>query len=398
MNKKKTFIKIIVTLIIISTMLLISTYSVNALGIAPSKKIILYDTEEHLVTIRIFNTEAKDLTLKVSAEGELSNTIIINEPIIKMRSDELEKEFTYRVILPVDLLPGTKTLIVSVTETNDISNPNAMSGLLTLSHQLIINVPYIGTYAEGYLSVSSTVDNNENIAAINIANTGTENIKKITGSLNVKDLNGKIIYTKNIEERNDLVPKSSVKIEESFNIGKAGRYIVEYDINYDNKKIILNKEFYTGDYNIQITGASVKNFQLGTIAKLDVKVSNNWNVPIEEVYGEIIITDLNNTIVGRANTTKATISPSTGVFTVYWDTTNIQAGTYTINLNLHVGDKIITQSYNSTINNNNIIINDNIELQKETKKINYTAAVVLVSLAGVLILLLFKKRNKKVYK
>jgi|GEM_PF-2925996 len=398
MNKKKTFIKIIVTLIIISTMLLISTYSVNALGIAPSKKIILYDTEEHLVTIRIFNTEAKDLTLKVSAEGELSNTIIINEPIIKMRSDELEKEFTYRVILPVDLLPGTKTLIVSVTEINDASNPNAMSGLLTLSHQLIINVPYIGTYAEGYLSVSSTVDNNENIAAINIANTGTENIKKITGSLNVKDLNGKIIYTKNIEERNDLVPKSSVKIEESFNIGKAGRYIVEYDINYDNKKIILNKEFYTGDYNIQITGASVKNFQLGTIAKLDVKVSNDWNVPIEEVYGEIIITDLNNTIVGRANTTKATISPSTGVFTVYWDTTNIQAGTYTINLNLHVGDKIITQSYNSTINNNNIIINDNIELQKETKKINYTAAVVLVSLAGVLILLLFKKRNKKVYK
>lgn len=389
MNKKN-----IINILTVIFVLIIITNNVNALGIAPSKKIISYDTEEHRISVIIFNTEAKDTTLKISVEGPLAYAVTIDEPIIHIRSDEAQKEFTYTVKLPEDLTPGNKVITISIAQINNPSNPNAVSGLLTLSHQLMINVPYVGLYAEGYLSISPTFNPEETIAAINIVNTGTENIKTIKGSLNIRDLNGELIYTKNIQERNDLSPGSSTKIEETFNIGKSGIYVVEYDVTYDDKNIILNRAFNIGEYDLAITGASVKNFRLGTIAKLDVDVSNNWNVPVEDVYGEIIVTDLNGTIVGRANTTQTTISPTTGQITVYWDTTNIKTGQYIVNLKLYAGDKVVTQAYPSTINNDKFIIG----VQKEIKKTNYVVIIILVLLASIFMLMLFKKRNKKVYK
>jgi len=387
---KKIIIGILLTIIVI-----ISIHNVNALGITPSKKIIEYDTEEHTISVRIINNEAKDMTLQISAGGPLADYVTIDEPIINIKSTEGEKEFTYKIKLPPDLTPGPKSIIVSVTEINTASDENTMSGLLAVSHQLQINVPYTGLYAEGYLSMSSTTQNDATVAALNVMNLGTENINIIKGTLNVKDLNGKIVYSKTIPEYKDTFPGTSIKIEELFNIGLSGKYIAEYDVDYDGKEITVSKEFYTGEYNITLINASVKNFKLGTIAKLDVDLSNNWNVPIEDIYGEIIITDLNGTIVGRANTSGATISPSTGVFTVYWDTANIKTGSYIINLKLHAGNKIITQEYPAIINNNEILIG----LQKENQKINmYIVAVVLISLACIMLLILFRRRNKKIYK
>lgn len=389
MNKK------IIIGIILAIILITSINNVNALGIAPSKKIIEYDTEEHTISVRIINNEAKDMILEISAGGPLANYVTINDSIINIKSNEGEKEFTYNIKLPSDLTPGPKSIIISVAEVNDASDENSMSGLLTVSHQLQVNVPYIGLYAEGYLSMSSTTQNDATIATLNLINLGTENIQVIKGTLNIKDLNGEIVYSKKIQEYNDTLSGASVKIEEAFNIGLAGKYIAEYDIDYDSKKIVVNKEFYTGEYNLTVIGASVKNFKLGTIAKVDVDVSNNWNVPIEEVYGEIIVTDLNGTIVGKANTTKATISPSTGLFTVYWDTADIKTGLYIINLKLHAGNKIITQEYPAVINNDKISIG----LQKENpKKNNYTVTVVLISLVCVILWILFRRINKKIYK
>jgi LPXTG-motif cell wall-anchored protein len=390
MNKK-----IIINTLTILFVIIIVACNVNALGIAPSKKIMPYDTEEHIYTIKIVNTEAKDMTLKISAEGILAYAVTIDNSIIRMRSDESEKDITYRVKLPQDLTPGSKVIFINIAETNEGTNPNAISGLLTLSHQLIINVPYTGLYAEGFLSISSTINSEETIATITLANKGSEIISTVSGSLNVRDLNGNIMYTREIQEQHNLIPGSSIKIEELFDIGRSGIYNIEYDINYDNKNIILSKTFNIGEYNLIITGASVKNFRLGTIAKLEVDISNDWNVPIENAYGEIIVTDVNGAIVGTANTTKTTINPTTGKITVYWDTANIKTGQYTLNLKLYAGDKIITQSYPSTIDNDKFIIGTQ---QPKTEKTNYITIIVLIALAGIFVFILFKRRNKKVYK
>ncbi len=391
MNKKN-----IINILTIIFILILITNNVNALGIAPSKKIMPYDTEEHTYTIKIVNTEAKDMTLKISAQGTLAYVITIDTPIITIRSYESEKDITYKVKLPEYLSPGNNIIIINIAETNEGTNPNAISGLLSLSHQLVVNVPYTGLYAEGFLSISQTINPEDTIAALTLANKGDEIINTISGSLNVRDLNGEIIYTKKIPEQYNLIPGVSTKIEEIFNIGKSGIYNIEYDINYNSKNIILSKTFNIGEYNLIITGASVKNFRLGTIAKLDVDVSNDWNVPIEDTYGEIIVTDANGVVVGTANTTKATINPTTGKITVYWDTTNIKTGQYTLNLKLYAGDKVITQSYPSTIENDKFIIGAQ---QPETKKTNYiTTTIILITLASIFIFILFKRRNKKVYK
>ena len=100
MRKNKTqntyYIQIMISVIII----LLATVEVHALGISPSKKIIDYDTEEHIITSSIINNEARDIAIKISASGSLSKYVIISEPVLMIRSDESEKEFTYIVQLP----------------------------------------------------------------------------------------------------------------------------------------------------------------------------------------------------------------------------------------------------------------------------------------------------------
>ena len=82
---------IVITLIFIASIL--SIQNAHALGIAPSTKIINYDTEDHNVTVRIINTEKSDRLIRITTEGELSPYVTLEENVIDMKSTDSEKSF-----------------------------------------------------------------------------------------------------------------------------------------------------------------------------------------------------------------------------------------------------------------------------------------------------------------
>ena len=237
---------------------------------------------------------------------------------------------------------------------------------------------------------------------------GDQTIQSISGTLNINDASNRTVFTKKINEYDEygnniqIYPKSSFKIEESFNLKEAGSYTAQYDIvynntDYGNKSLVLKKDFDVGDYNIAVLGADVKNFKLGTIAKFNIDLTAKWNRPINDVYGTITIKDKNNATVGQANITKTVINPNANSLTAYLDTANIKSGEYLIGIKLYAGNKIITQDYPSIIKEDKIDIG--IAKETATTKNSHTLAIVLaISVIFITIALLLLIKNKKLYK
>jgi len=416
--RRKRFTRNVEFIWISVILVILSSINVHALGIAPSKKIIDYNTAADSTDInninasnqnpdiidqnvwvidsRIINTEKRDMDVKITASGELSEYITIDNPIIHLKSTDSEKEFQYTVRLPAGIAsksPGTKTINIIISEIGSDAN-NALGGLLTVTQQLQVNIPYEGLYAQGYLSVSTFGIDNPATFTLNIMNMGSEDIKTVHGMFSIKDLNETTIYSKNIEGYENIVHGSSSKIEESAIFRNTGKYIAEYVIYYDNKNFTTEKEFDIGEYDIAVTGASVDNFRLGTIAKFDINISSEWNTPIDDVYGEVIIKDLNGTIIGNAQTEKAQATPDNNILTAYWDSRNIAVGNYIIGINIHAGNKVISKEYPSIIENDKIIIGQT-PIKSANKQYSIYIAAALLALAAIFIISLFKKSRRR---
>jgi len=392
-EKKKRITFFSITLIII---FLLCTIEISALGISPSRKIIDYDTEQHIITSKIINNEARDINIKISASGELAEYIFISEPIINIKSSEPEKEFTYVLQLPPNIGPGPHIISITASEINENTSENSIGGILALTQQLQINVPYTGIYAEGYLSVYATNINNPVNTLCEIFNRGDQNIESMSGTLKILDADNNTVYTKEISKQENIAPKESARVDETFFLKEIGAYQLECNINYDGKNLIVKKDFTLGQYNITILKTDVKNFKLGTIAKFDINLLSDWNTAIDNVYGEITIKDKNGILVGQTNITKTTINPHTNFLSAYLDTLNMNSGEYLIRIKLYAGNKIIIQDYTTIISSNNIDLITTTETKNGPK--NNTLAVVLIFSALSILIIIILRQNKKLYK
>jgi hypothetical protein len=389
--------------LILLFLVLITISSVSALGVAPSKKIIDYDTNEHVITTRILNSEGQDKHLIITASGELSPYVTIPEPEILVRSYESEKYFDYIIQLPSNLEPGPKILYLSISEIPSGDAQSGASGLISITYQLIVNVPYDGLHAKGFISVSA---NNEKNALMNIAatieNIGTEDISRLDGTLNIFDLStNQLVWQKNIDSQIIISEKNSLKLSEESQIESNGKYLAQYSLTYYNdysnqkKSLNLTKDFEIGSYNITLTNASVKNFRLGTIAKFDMIVDADWNIPITDASTELVISDVQGNVLDTINTSGITLNPNNNMLTAYWDTINIESGTYLVSINIYAGNKIISRTYSTIVGNSKIVMTPEDAVSDTSSKISVRVilSAILIIVAIILIVVLLKRRH-----
>ena len=101
--KYKPIIWTLVALILIS--------NAFALGIAPAKKNIEFTPDDltKTYTYTIINNENKELDVNIIAIGELADFIELPSEKIYLTSEESEKTFEIKIILPPNLEPGERT-------------------------------------------------------------------------------------------------------------------------------------------------------------------------------------------------------------------------------------------------------------------------------------------------
>lgn len=346
---------------------ILSSIDVNALGVAPSRKIVEYSPGEQSYTIRIVNNENKDMRVMVYFQGELAEYASIAQNIITVNSNEPEKSVTYNVNIPAGLTPGTKKLDVMMlelganidTEKIDLDKTMIFSTVLIV-HQLRVNVPYPGVFAEGVLYISEADVNETMTFTVNVLNKGTSQIKDVNGEL--------VIYGPTNEEVRRIKSSSIASIES----GQAekivvnmltdinpGLYTAEFIVNYNDKQFVLRENFRIGSQLIDIEGIRVENFKLGTIAKFDVDLLNKWNQPISSVYADMKVLNSQSIEIAAFKTAPADLKQlSHGTITGYWDTREVDIGSYDIKVVLHYEEKTIEKIFKTVVGIDSITLQD----------------------------------------
>ncbi len=394
---------LVLTLISIVIAILI-TSEVYALGIAPSKRIISYEHylshgyEEYVLDSKIIHDDGKDVAVSITASGELAEYVSITNPKIYLSGDEPETGFTYTLTLPQGLAPGAHLISIQASEYDigsDINSQSSVGGLMTVTQQLIIEVPYTGKYLEGYLSAYSVSEDNDRIiSALNIIGKGTEDVNDVRVVLRVADSYNSTIQTKELGAYS-IVKDQSIKIEEQTIMENAGAYTLEYTIYYDNKILSYEKGLIVGEYDITVISADVENFKLGTVAKFNINIDSAWNAPISDITGVVTIRDMKGRIIDTINTENVTIDAKNGAITAYWDTTNVRTGQYIVSIMLRAGNQLITQEYVTEVSDDQIKVkNPSITDEKSGDIYKIIMVISLVIVVLILVSVIFLKRRK----
>ena len=247
-NNKTWNMKLFGLLIVVIVMFIFTLNNVHALGVAPSREVINYDTDEHTLTARIINNEHKDMNILLYPQGDLAKYVLLEQNSFSIKSTDAEVSFTYKVKLPENLEPGTKDITIAVMEfaEEDAANPEMIASSIIVLHQLRINVPYPGTFAEGILYVSEDNTDSTITFTTNVINKGTNTLTNVDGELIIKGPANEEICRIRSNSLQNLDPQSSDKLVVNWPANvNPGVYYAEFIVNYgdgkETKQFVMTK-------------------------------------------------------------------------------------------------------------------------------------------------------------
>lgn len=351
MNKKIYFMFVLIFMLIIPC--------VMGLGITPARTTVNFEPNlEKEVSFSVINSEAKDLNLVVSVQGELAEYVSLSETSFSMSSTQDSKEVLYNVNLPSELSPGLHTaeiMVLQSPESKDLSETYIEATLAVIT-QLYIYVPYPGKYAEADLSVFNLDDGNVQFV-IPVISRGEFDLTSVKANIDIfTSLNEKVatINTNEIEilskERKEVTA-----LWDTTNIN-AGPYRVVATLIYDEQTLKLERNFNVGKKRLSIESIEVNDFTLGDIAKFEILVKNEWGENMSDVYVQMLVRN-NGEFIGDFKSPNYEIESLDKILmTAFWDTKGVKAGTYDSSLLLHYDLLIDEQDLQLEVNENSINI------------------------------------------
>ena len=343
-NKSNKSLSTLLIMIMLAPMMLAAmSMQAHALGLSPARTDVDFEPDKTKdYTISIINNERKDMKLVAFVEGDLSDLVKIDKKMIVISKDEYTKAFTFSLKTPKKLeKAGINEIPISILELPEGSQGEEdiakVGSTVEVVHQIRINVPYPGVYAEVTdVYVMTSPDNKHVQFTMPVFNKGSAKLDNIKGIIEIYDLEGKLIGS---VETNTMAlnPKEEGKITAQFlTHDRRRRYHAKINVMYAGKTISLEKDFFIGTEMIEISGVSVDKFTLGGIAKFNIFLNSKWNQLIKDIYAEVEIKDSQNRQLTKFKTSSIDMDPSSaGLLNAYWDTANVNPGTYTMHVILY---------------------------------------------------------------
>lgn len=320
---------------------LLMSFSVSALGITPGRTTFDFTPGlEKSVTVKVVNSEHKDLDLVVQVRGSLNESIHVGETKIHMAAKEYEYALPIDISLPDYLVPGLHTAeIVVIQVPEQVAGGSATVGTtLAVATEFHVHVPYPGQYIEGELKVSG--DEKEKRFYVRTVNRGKEDIDSVYATVSIFDKEGKRVHTVETNkislaagERQELVANWIVDVP-------MGRYSAKAVVHFDGKDILFESPFEIGSFVLDLLNLYVTDFTLGSVAKFNLLVQNKWSEPINHAYAQMRVLDQDyNELADMKSATYDIPSGEKTTMVYYWDTQGIREGLYNANVLLYYGEK-----------------------------------------------------------
>jgi hypothetical protein len=314
-----------------------------ALGITPARTSIDFQAGLHKeVNFSVLNTENKDMSVTFSVKGNLAQYITFEEEFADFSSSESSKSFTYTVDLPEGFdVPGRyEGEIVALEVSKDVKEEGTFIGAaVAVVTQIHVYVPYPEEYIEAELKVVSSEQGSNTLFLIPIVNRGKKDVSEIGAVIDIYAPSGEKIATIN-SKKESLKKLERKELSASWvaNVS-AGVYLANATISYNSKELVLSKEFNVGEILLEIKEVSVKDFELGQIAKFELLIQNKWSHQVNNTYVNILIYDSQGRTLADFKTPNQDFQPLQEIrLPAYWDTAGVSEGLYEGKLVLHYGE------------------------------------------------------------
>lgn len=314
-----------------------------ALGVAPSKIIQDFSADlQQEFSFSILNGDNKDIDVIIYPRGDLADYVTIEKNSMHILASQKEVQVRYKVNIPYSVRkPGVNPIEVVVEETpSNYNQQTVIGGKLAVVHQLLLNAPYLGSYASLKFTANNP-DSEENLVfAYTLFNEGSETIDKFHADLEVYDSNHVFIGTRSYDF-NSLEPGAYRKEERNFDgTLTPGNYYALVRVLYNGKIMTEETAFTIGKPYIDINGIGSSNFKLGGINKIDISVYNNWFEILKDVSADISVKDKRGSVISIFKTLSIDVPAFTGNNLLgYWDTSGITAGDYVLSIVAHFNGK-----------------------------------------------------------
>ncbi|MFH1668829.1 MAG: hypothetical protein ABIA62_02790 [Candidatus Woesearchaeota archaeon] len=346
--------------ILIVMMLVFIVSPAYAIGVAPSKKVIEFNSGQVIsYDLDIKNNGHEELEVLVYSKGEFTDNIKIGQQVFKFSSTDESRTVPIEFTMPDSLdVAGQHVIdIVAVGSTPTLPGQGAVvKADLAVISKLIIEVPYPSKYAEAKVNVLDTAVGKPVSIAIPVFNKGKEKIMK--ASVDVR------IYTFGGEELEKIQSESvSIDVQEDFKFSvtstksyDAGVYYVVVHLNYDGKQIRMEVPLTIGELEIAIKSLVVDEFTLGDVAKFDILLQNMWSTELKNVHAEMQITDSDGKEQTKFNTVAVDIpSQELRALEGYWYTKDVMPGPYTATITLFYANKVSQKIFALDVYPNRIV-------------------------------------------
>jgi len=214
---------------------------------------------------------------------------------------------------------------------------------VAVAHQIHLNVPYPGKYAEADIDIVSKGSGEEILFIIPVMSKGKFDLVSVKANVDIYDSDGSLIDSFNTEPIG-IKSQERKEIQYSWNSkGQSmGEYLADVTLIYDGETISMKKLFTIGDEVLELQDIYVSDFSLGGIVKMEMLVQNNWNKIITDAYSRTRIYDEAGRVLADFNSANYDIeSVSKKVIVSYWDTAGVQEGTYDTTVSLEYNQESI---------------------------------------------------------
>lgn len=312
--------------------------SVNALGVTPGRINLNFESgAEHMVAVKVINSEKKAGEASITAEGELSKYMELTETKINFAEDEQEKTVTYKLMLPKSFdKPGLKEgkLVISQLP-KELNGELTIGALVSVVSQVRVQVPYPDKYAEA----DFTVQAEKNLAKLHIVvkNLGENKLENVKGTITI--IKDGIDISKKETSLGGAETYGKLEMLDIW-YGDNGDYQAIATVDYDGKLIGFEREFSIGTL-VNALGVSVDKFTLGEIIELGILIENGHSNNVK-VNAKLLLKDeFGNIVVDIESNALDLNSKKQNTAKLYWNTKDLAIGTYTGTLILNYNNKIV---------------------------------------------------------
>lgn len=340
--------------------LLVFSSSVYALGISPGRTTVDFKPGlQKTVEFEVINSGDKDISLLLTAQGELAKYISLSSGTISVSASEHSKTLSYTINFPESLKPGLRTADIFVVEVPENTEAGGSAVLATLAvvTQLYVNVPYPGKFAEADLVVYDANQGGDVQFVFPVLSRGEFDLTDVRTNVDVFNSVGDKIDSFNTRSvsiisggRKEIVYtwKADVPI---------GNYRAAASLIYDEGTIPLEATFSVGSKELELQEISVNSFSLGDIVKIEMLVENKWSERISDAHIKTKIKNDRGDIVSSFDSASYDIGAlSKQIFLSYWDTAGVKVGDYQTEVSINYGDKSSTRNLEFQVSENDLTV------------------------------------------